>query len=281
MVVCTAGNKVEALIKQSLCKNTCIFHNAMLISLELRSESLAEANCLSGDNVHQGAALNTGEYSLVYLLCELLVICEYKTAARSAESLMCGCGNNVGIRNGRGVLTCCNKSRDVCHIYHKIRTYGMSYLCHLLKINGSGVCGSTCYDKLRLVLLGELFVLLHINVFGFGMKLIRDEIVVHTRNVYGASVGEVTAVSKTHSHNGITGLKKGEVHSSVCLRSAVRLNVCVLCSKKLLGTFNSNSFCNVNTGAAAVISLSGVALGIFIGKYRAHSTHNRLGNHVF
>ena len=42
------------------------------------------------------------------------------------------------------------------------------------------------------------------------------------------------------------------------------LNVCILCSEKLLGSFDSNGLNDINVLAAAVISLSGVALSILV-----------------
>ena len=59
------------------------------------------------------------------------------------------------------------------------------------------------------------------------------------------------------------------------------LNVCILCSEKLLGSFDSNGLNDINVLAAAVISLSGVALSILVGKNAAHSSHYCGGNDVF
>ena len=59
------------------------------------------------------------------------------------------------------------------------------------------------------------------------------------------------------------------------------LNVCILCSEKLLGSFDSNGLNDINVLAAAIISLSGVALSILVGKNAAHSSHYCGGNDVF
>ena len=59
------------------------------------------------------------------------------------------------------------------------------------------------------------------------------------------------------------------------------LNVCILCSEKLLGSFDSNGLNDINVLAAAVISLSGVALSILVGKNAAHSSHYCGGDDVF
>ena len=51
------------------------------------------------------------------------------------------------------------------------------------------------------------------------------------------------------------------------------LNVCIFCTEKLLSSFDSNGLNDINVLAAAVISLSGVALSILVGKNAAHSSH--------
>ena len=53
--------------------------------------------------------------------------------------------------------TCSNKTCDVRHIYHEVCADFLSYLGNSLEINDPWVCRSTCNDKLRLVLLSQLF----------------------------------------------------------------------------------------------------------------------------
>ena len=123
MIVCTAGYKVKATVKKTLCKSLCILNDLSAVLLELRLESLAEAYSLTCDNVHKRSALCTWEDSGIDLLCKILVICKDKTASGASEGLVSSCCNDIGIRNGRLMLTCCNKTCDVSHIYHKICAY--------------------------------------------------------------------------------------------------------------------------------------------------------------
>ena len=92
VVVGAARDQIKALGLQRLGQSLAVENDLMLVSLELGLESLAEANCLSSNGVHKRTALNTGEYSLVYLLCKLLVVGKYHTAARTAESFVRGGG---------------------------------------------------------------------------------------------------------------------------------------------------------------------------------------------
>ena len=94
-------------------------------------------------------------------------------------------------------------------------------------------------------------------------------------------MSKVAAVGKAHAHYSITGCKESHINSCICLCARMSLNVCILCSEKLLGSFDSNGLNDINVLAAAVISLSGVALSILVGKNAAHSSHYCGGNDVF
>ena len=58
------------------------------------------------------------------------------------------------------------------------------------------------------------------------------------------------------------------------------LNVGVLGAEQLAGALNGDVLHHVHAVAAAVVSLGGVALGVFIGQHRANGHHHGLGDHV-
>ena len=109
------------------------------VALEAFGKRLAKANRLCRDSVHKRAALRSREDRLIYLLCNLLVISQNKTAARASERLVSGTRDHVGVRQGRRMLACGNKACDMRHIHHKIRSHGVRDLCHFLKINNSRI----------------------------------------------------------------------------------------------------------------------------------------------
>ena len=135
--------------------------------------------------MHKRSALCAGEYSGVYLLCKSLVICEDKTASGASQGLVSGGCNDVGIGNGRLVHTCCNKSCDVGHIHHKICADGLCDLRKSLKVDSSGICGSTCNDKLGLMLLCKLLNSVIVDSLGLVIKTVGNEVEVFSRNIYG------------------------------------------------------------------------------------------------
>ena len=91
----------------------------------------------------------------------------------------------------------------------------------------------------------------------------------------------MSAVIKVHAHICITGLKHSEENSHVSLCSRMRLNINVVTAKQLLGPLSCKFFNHIHTFAAAVVSLTRISFGIFIGKGRTHSCHNSLAYPVF
>ena len=61
VVVRAAGNQIEALILEGCRQCLCVVNDALLISLELRLERLAEADSLRRDNVLERTALGARE----------------------------------------------------------------------------------------------------------------------------------------------------------------------------------------------------------------------------
>ena len=139
VVVSASGYKLESFFKKSVSKNPCVLHYLLTVCLELWLERFSKAYCLACDNVHKRTALDSGEYSRVYLLCDVLVVGEDKTASGASERLMSCCGYNISIRNRTDVLTGSNQTCNMSHIYHEISAYCPCNGRQLFKVDNSGV----------------------------------------------------------------------------------------------------------------------------------------------
>ena len=64
------------------------------------------------------------------------------------------------------------------------------------------------------------------------------------------------------------------IDRNVCTRTRVWLQVGVFCTEERLGAFDTNLFYLVDFFTAAVVALTGIALGILIGERRAQSGQN-------
>ena len=147
MVLCTAGNEVNASLHQAVSQSCSILDDLSLISTELIRKSFFKSNCLCSDDVHQRSALLAREYCGVDLL-RIFFFAHDDTATRSSQCLVGGCCYEISIRNRVRVKSCSYKTCDVSHIYHKDCTNLISDLTELLEIYLSCVSRSTCNYKL-------------------------------------------------------------------------------------------------------------------------------------
>ena len=276
MIVCSAWYNIKASCHECLCKCCRILDNLLLICLELRCKSLLEAYCLTGYHMHERTALDSREYSLVEIkLLIYLVAAHDHTTTRSAESLVrCGCCH-MSIWDWAHVKSCCHKSGDVCHIYHEICSNLISDLSESLEINSSGICWSSCYDKLWLALLCDLenSVIIYKSVIVY---TVWHAVEILSRHVDRWTVGEMSAVIKIHSHKCIARIKYCEEYCHVCLCSWVWLYIHILTAKQLLGSLSRKVLNNIHILTSTVISLTRISLCILVGEMAAHGCHNRL-----
>ena len=79
------------------------------------------------------------------------------------------------------------------------------------------------------------------------------------------AVGEMSAVGQVHAENGISGLNGGKISPHVGLGTRMRLHVGVLRPEQLPGPLDGQVFGHVHIFAAPVVTLAGIAFGVFVG----------------
>ena len=91
----------------------------------------------------------------------------------------------------------------------------------------------------------------------------------------------MAAVGEIHAHVGVAGLEHGLERGEVGGSAGVGLNVGVLGAEELAGALTGDLLGFVDAVAAAVVTLAGIALGVLVGKARAHRHHDGGGDDVF
>src|SRR5215831_21351762 len=86
---------------------------------------------------------------------------------------------------------------------------------------------------------------------------------------------KMPASSEVQSHKGVAGLEKREKDFGVCRRTRVRLHVCKLAAKKFCNALNREPFSDVHELAAAIVTFSRQAFGIFVRENRPLRFENR------
>ena len=103
MVVGAAGDKLVAAGEDLLGQRLGVGDHGVRVVAELRRQRLVERHRLGGDHMHQRAALQAGEHRRVDLLGEVLVVGEDHAAARAAQRLVRRGGDDMGVRERRGM----------------------------------------------------------------------------------------------------------------------------------------------------------------------------------
>src|SRR4051794_4265733 len=92
---------------------------------------------------------------------------------------------------------------------------------------------------------------------------------------------QMPAMRKVHTQYLIAIRDCGEVDTHVCLGAAVRLNVCMLCTKEFLSPINRRLLDHVNKLTSSVISLFRITLGVLVRKNGAHCFEHRFADEIF
>ena len=133
--------------------------------------------------MHQGAALDTGEHSLVDRL-GILLFAHDQAAARSAQGFMRSRSNDVGIRHRAGMQTRSHKTGDVGDIHHQQRPNAVRDLRHPFKIYDPGISAGAGNDDFRFRFSGSLRQSIIIDSFRLVIHTIRDHIIIAAGNIY-------------------------------------------------------------------------------------------------
>ena len=241
----------------------------------------AEGNGLAGDHVHQGAALDAGEDGLVEVeLVNSRLVGQNHAAAGAAQGLMGGGGDHVGVGEGGGMHACGNQTGDVGHVHHQDSADLVANFTELGEVDGAAVGGGAGHDQLGVMLQSLVADVLIVDE-AVGVDAVGDALEVFAGHIDRAAVGQVTAVGQVHAHKGVAGLQNGKEDSHVGLGAGMGLHVGIVTAEELLGPLDGDVLHHVHALAAAVVTLSGITLGVLVGEHAAHGHHNGLGNDVF
>ena len=170
------------------------------------------------------------------------------------------------MRHRAGVHARSHQSGDVRHIHKEDRSNRLCYLGDALKFDDARVGARSCDDHLWLVLLRQLFDLVVINAFGVLAHVVFHEFVHAPGEVQRVAVGQMPAVCQSHAQHGVAGLQSGHIHGNIRRGSGMRLHVGVLRAKQLFGAINGQLLNLIGKFAAAVVTLPGISLRVFVGE---------------
>ena len=280
MIVRAARDEAEPALDKRIGQRSSILDHVFGIRPEFGLHRLTQAHGLGRDDVHERAALRAGKDGAVNPLAEFLLRQDH-TAARAAQRLVRGGGDDVGIRHGAFMLAAGDQARDVRHVSHKERAVSVCDVGHGLEIDLARIGRRARNQQLGPVLPDKILNHIVIDPPRGGIDAVADAVVDLAREVHLRAVRQMAAVGKVHAHKRVAWLQKRGIDLEIGLRARVRLHVCKFCAEELLGARNRQRLQLVDIVAAAVITPARVALGVFIGEHRAHRRDDGRGGDVF
>ena len=273
MALCAARDDPQsAFFAEHPGHHTCIGDDLFLVALEAGFERFLEGHRLGSDDMHQGAALQARENCRIDGLL-VLRLHQDDAAARPAQGLVRGRGDDVGVGDRVGVVTRRDQPCVMRHIYPEDRTDFLGDLGEALEVDAQRIRGGTGDDDARLVFAGKLLHRVVIDLF-FCVETVGDDVEPLARHVERHAVGEVAAFGKTHAHDRVAGLGKGHQYRLVGLRTGVRLHVGGFGTENLLDPCDCQRFGNIHVFAATVIALAGVAFSVLVCQLGALGLHH-------
>ncbi len=144
----------------------------------------------------------------------------------------------------------------------------------------AAVCAGAGDDEFWTLGAGFFLHFFVVHPSGLCFDGIADRVEHKAGEVDGAAVAKMTAVAQVHTHELVAGLEHCHEDSHVGLCAAVGLNIGPFRSEEFLGAFDCEVLGLVHYLATAVVTLSGISLGVFVGKARAHGAHHLVAYEV-
>ncbi len=257
-----------------------VFDDLLLIGLKFRPECFAQRHRLGGDDVLQGAALGAGEDGGVQLFGDLRIVAQQHAAPGSAEGLVGGGGDHVGVGDRGWMEPGGHQAGDVSHVHEQVGPHLVGDLREALEVNDTGVGGGTGDDHFGAVTSGQISNLVIVDAVGYGVYAVGHHFVLLPGEVDGGAVGQVAAIVQAHAQDGVAILAEGLVDSVVCLCAGMGLYIGKAGAEELPGPLDGDVLHYIYALAAAVIPFSGVALRVFVGEHRTGSGQHGGADHV-
>ena len=210
----------------------------------------------------------------------MLGLSQDQAAARAAQGLVGGGGDEVRNTNRAGVIPRRHQPRVVRHVHEQVGAHAVGDRAEALPVDHQRIGGSACHDHLRLVLVGQFLHRVVVDLF-LVVQAVGDGVVQLAADIHRRAMGEVAAMCQTHAQNGVARLQHRCIHRLVGLRTGMRLHVGVFRAEQRLGAVYRQLLGDVHELAAAVIALARIALGILVGELAALRLHHRRAGVVF
>ena len=131
-----------------------------------------------------------------------------------------------------------------------------------------------------MLLFDDRLDLIVVDAPGLRVDAVGNDVVGLAGVVDRRAVAQMAAVFEAHADERVARLQKRGVDGQIRLRAAVRLDVDGLAAEERLGALDRDALDLVDDLAAAVITLAGQTLGVFVGQNAPHAGDDGRGGDV-
>ena len=280
MVVGAAGNNAVAEHGEAGGQGAGVGHDLRGVGFERRLQRLVEADSFGRDDVHERAALHTGENLRVDFF-GILRFAQNDTGARTTQALVRRAGDEIRIRHRARVRPAGHEPGNVRHVDKEQRSDLIGNAAHALEVDKAGISGGAGRDHFRTALARELGQGIVVDRLAPGADPVMHGIVELAGKVRFVTVREVSAVGQIHGQDAVADIERGEVDGRVGLAAAVGLHIGVLGAEKLLGPLDGQCLHDIDVLAAAIPTAPGITFRVFVGQGRTLRLAHRTAGEIF
>ena len=218
--------------------------------------------------------LDTGEHRGLKTFRELVRASEDDPAPGSAQSLGGGAGDDVGVRQGRGVHAGGNETCDMGHVDQQPCVDGFRDACHAFEVDRARIGRAAGDQQRRAYLAGAGLDLIVVEQAALAVHAVVMGVEPAPGEVRRGAVAQMSAGREVEAEDPVSGAQEDEEHRLVRLRARVRLDVGVGRAEQRLRALDDEAFDDVDILAAAVEAIPGIALECLV----AHLVSERLAH---
>ena len=130
---------------------------------------------------------------------------------------MGGGGDDVGVRDGRGMHATGDETCEVGHVDHEVGTDFVGDGAHAGEVELAGIGAAAADDYFRLFAEGGGFELVVVDGLGIAADLVADDAVELAGEVELVAVGEMAAVGEVEAEDGVAWSEERHIGGGVGL----------------------------------------------------------------
>ena len=175
--------------------------------------------------MHQRAALQAGEDRRIDLLGEVRVIGQDHAAAGAAQGLVRGRGDDMGVRERRGMGAARDEPGEMGDVDDEISADRVANGAETLEVPMARIGRAAGDDQLRLVLARQRLDLIHVDPMRRPIDAIGDRLEPAAGHVDRRAMGQVPACREIKAHESVAGLHQRHEHALIGLAAGIGLDI--------------------------------------------------------